>query len=203
VCSAVLKACDAVLEKKRQGENDVIEEYAEFVPEGLKPDAIKKLYAGKNSMTGGSSGKKLMYAFGAEFLEVRINTYTREIRVPRMVGAFAAGRVLNPRTARSQYLGGMIWGISSALHEETAIDEKRARYVNDSLGDYLIPVNADIDQVDIILVPEVDNDVNPAGVKGLGELANVGTAAAVASAVYHATGKRVRDLPIRIEDLLT
>jgi xanthine dehydrogenase YagR molybdenum-binding subunit len=202
VCSAVLKACDAVLEKKRHGENDVIEEYAEFVPQGLKPDAIKKLYAGKNSMTGGHSGKKLLYAFGAEFLEVRINTYTREIRVPRMVGAFAAGRVLNPRTARSQYLGGMIWGISSALHEATAIDEKRARYVNDSLGEYLIPVNADIDQVEIILVPEVDNDVNPAGVKGLGELANVGTAAAVANAVYHATGKRVRDLPIRIEDLL-
>jgi xanthine dehydrogenase YagR molybdenum-binding subunit len=119
-----------------------------------------------------------------------------------MVGAFAAGRVLNPRTARSQYLGGMIWGISSALHEATAIDEKRARYVNDSLGEYLIPVNADIDQVEIILVPEVDNEVNPAGVKGLGELANVGTAAAVANAVYHATGKRVRDLPIRIEDLL-
>jgi xanthine dehydrogenase YagR molybdenum-binding subunit len=96
----------------------------------------------------------------------------------------------------------MIWGISSALHEATEIDRGTARYVNDNLADYLMPVNADIDQVEVILVPEQDDFVNPAGVKGLGELANVGTAAAVASAVYHATGVRVRELPIRIEKLL-
>jgi xanthine dehydrogenase YagR molybdenum-binding subunit len=109
---------------------------------------------------------------------------------------------MNPRTARSQYLGGMIWGISSALHEATEIDKKRARYINDNLADYLVPVNADVDKVEIILVPEEDHNVNPAGVKGIGELANVGTAAAVANAVYHATGTRVRELPIRIEKLL-
>jgi xanthine dehydrogenase YagR molybdenum-binding subunit len=179
-----------------------IEEYAEYVPEGLAPDAVAALYAGKTMMTGGPHGKKLMYAMGAEFVEVRVHSLTREIRVPRIVGAFAAGRLMNTRTAHSQLMGGMIWGISSALHEATEIDRRDARYVNDNLADYMVPVNADIRQVDVILVPEVDADVNPAGVKGLGELANVGTAAAVANAVYQAIGKRIRELPIRIEKLL-
>ena len=119
-------------------------------------------------MTGGPHGDKLMYAMGAEFVEVRIHSRTREIRVPRMVGAFAAGHLVNTRMARSQLMGGMIWGISSALHEATEIDRGRARYVNDNLADYLIPVNADIHEVDVILVPEHDSDVNPAGIKGLG-----------------------------------
>ncbi len=180
-----------------------IEEYSEFVPEGLKPDAVAELYKGKLTMTGGPHGEKVMYAMGAEFVEVRVHGVTREIRVPRIVGAFAAGRLMNTRTAHSQLMGGMIWGISSALHEATEIDPKRGRYVNDNLADYMIPVNADIQDVQVILVSEVDHDVNPAGVKGLGELANVGTAAAVANAVYHATGKRIRQLPIRIESLLT
>ena len=179
-----------------------IEEYAEFVPPGIKPEAIRSLYEGRGALTGGPAGDKLMYALGAEFVELRIHAATREIRVPRMVGAFAAGRIMNPRTTRSQYLGGMIWGIGSALHEATEIDAVRARYVNDNFADYLIPVNADIGDVEIILVPEEDEHVNPAGVKGLGELANVGTAAAVSNAIYHATGRRIRQLPIRIEDLL-
>jgi xanthine dehydrogenase YagR molybdenum-binding subunit len=179
-----------------------LEEYSEFVPEGLNPSAMTDLYAGKLAMTGGPHGKKVMYAMGAEFVEVRIHSLTCEIRVPRIVGAFAAGRLMNTRTARSQLMGGMIWGVSSALHEATEIDKQRARYVNDNLADYRIPVNADIQDVEIILVPEIDEDVNPAGIKGLGELANVGTAAAIANAVYDATGIRVRDLPIRIEDLL-
>jgi xanthine dehydrogenase YagR molybdenum-binding subunit len=186
---------------KHAGVN-AIEEYAEFVPAGVKVDAIKQLYAGKVVMTGGPHGERLMYATGAEFVEVRIHALTGEIRVPRIVGAFAAARILNTRTARSQYMGGMIWGISSALHEATEIDRSRARYVNDNLADYLIPVNADVDQLEVILVPEEDDEVNPAGVKGIGELANVGTAAAIANAVYHATGRRIRDLPIRIEKLL-
>jgi xanthine dehydrogenase YagR molybdenum-binding subunit len=181
----------------------VIEEYAEFVPQGLRPDAVANLYQGKLTMTGGPEGQKVMYAMGAEFVEVRVHALTREIRVPRIVGAFAAGRLMNTRTVHSQYMGGMIWGISSALHEATEIDTARARYVNDNLADYAVPVNADIQRVEVILVPEVDHDVNPAGVKGLGELANVGTAAAVANAVYHATGKRIRQLPIRIESLLS
>jgi len=179
-----------------------IEEYAEFVPNGLKPDAVAKLYAGQAALAGGSKGEKLMYAMGAEFVEVHIHAMTHELRVPRIVGAFAAGHIMNTRTARSQLMGGMIWGISSALHEATEIDRKRARYINDNLADYLIPVNADVDAVEVILVSEEDTYVNPAGVKGLGELGNVGTAAAIANAVYHATGVRLRQLPIRMENLL-
>jgi xanthine dehydrogenase YagR molybdenum-binding subunit len=187
-----------------------IEEYAEFIPPDAQPNVvtelftnpIKKLYAGTPTLVGGSKGKKLMYAMGAEFVEVRVHAQTREIRVPRIVGAFAAGRIMNTRTARSQYMGAMIWGISSALHEATEIDPRNARYINDNLADYLVPVNADIAQVEVILVPEKDDSVNPAGVKGIGELGNVGTAAAVANAVYHATGVRVRQLPIRLEKLL-
>jgi xanthine dehydrogenase YagR molybdenum-binding subunit len=219
-CSTVLKACDAIVAKlggvagqmpsapqaraeqfKRLGVG-AIEEYAEFIPPGVPPEAVQKLYAGTSTQTGGHQGAKLMYAMGAEFVEVRINARTREIRVPRIVGAFAAGRIMNTRTARSQLMGGMIWGIGSALHEATEVDPRTARYVNDNLADYLIPVNADVDQLDVILVSEVDDFVNPAGVKGIGELANVGTAAAVANAVYHATGIRIRELPIRIDKLL-
>jgi xanthine dehydrogenase YagR molybdenum-binding subunit len=125
-----------------------LEEYAEFLPPGAKPDAMKQLYGGKPYLGGGSRADKLMYALGAEFVEVRINALTREIRVPRIVGAFAAGHIMNPRTARSQYMGAMIWGISSALHEATEIDERNARYVNDNLADYLVPVNADIQQLE-------------------------------------------------------
>ena len=109
---------------------------------------------------------------------------------------------MNTRTVHSQLMGGMIWGISSAMHEATEIDKRNARYVNDNLADYMIPVNADVEEVEIILVPEEDHDVNPVGIKGLGELANVGTAAAVSNAVYHATGIRIRKLPIRIEHIL-
>jgi xanthine dehydrogenase YagR molybdenum-binding subunit len=99
-------------------------------------------------------------------------------------------------------MGAMIWGISSALHEATEIDPRNARYINDNLADYLVPVNADVQQLEVILVPEKDDFVNPAGVKGIGELGNVGTAAAIANAVYHATGIRVRELPIRLEKLM-
>ena len=143
-----------------------------------------------------------MYAFGAELVEVRVHARTHEIQVPRIVGAFAAGHIMNTRTARSQLMGGMIWGISSALHEKTEIDPRAARYVNRDLAEYHVPVNADIRDVKVILVPETDTEVNPAGVKGLGELGNVGTAAAIQSAIYHATGKRIRSLPIRIDDLI-
>ncbi|MGH6663525.1 MAG: xanthine dehydrogenase family protein molybdopterin-binding subunit, partial [Pseudolabrys sp.] len=230
-CSVVMKACDAIMAKLNGSRTETVgsaasgnsleskfgrlgvstlEEYAEFIPRDAQPNVvselfrnpIKQLYAGHPTLVGGSKGKKLMYAMGAELVEVRVHAQTREIRVPRIVGAFAAGRIMNTRTARSQYMGAMIWGISSALHEATEIDPRNARYVNDNLADYLVPVNADIQQLEVILVPEKDDFVNPAGVKGIGELGNVGTAAAVANAVYHATGVRVRELPIRLEKLL-
>ena len=105
--------------------------------------------------------------------------------------------------ARSQFMGGAIWGVSSALHEKTEIDHRTARYVNENLADYLVPVNADVPSVEIIMVPETDTKVNPLGIKGIGEIGIVGMNAAIANAVHHATGIRVRELPIRIEHLLS
>ncbi len=127
---------------------------------------------------------------------------TREIRTPRVVSAFAAGTIVNPLTAHSQFMGGAIWGVSAALHEATEIDLTHARYVNDNLADYRIPVNADVPSVEIVMVHERDEMVNPAGIKGIGEVGIVGMNAAVANAVYHATGRRIRDLPITPEKLI-
>jgi xanthine dehydrogenase YagR molybdenum-binding subunit len=179
-----------------------IEVYAENLPHGVKPDGIAKLYAGQSSLAGGEHLKdRIQFAFGAEFVELRIHARTREIRCPRMVGAFAAGTIVSPTTAESQLMGGMIWGLSSALHEATEIDGRTARYYNDDLTEYLIPVNADVADVQVLMLPEHDSEVNDLGIKGLGELGNVGTNAAVANAVYHATGIRIRKLPIRLEKL--
>ncbi len=150
-------------------------------------------------------GQKAPYsshAFGAHFAEVHVDPDFGTVRLARMVSAFAAGHIVNARTARSQFLGGAVWGVSMALHEEARIDERTGRYMNANLESYLVPVNADIPAVDIILVDEHDEHVNPLGIKGIGEIGNVGSAAAVANAVYHATGKRVRDLPITPEKLL-
>ena len=118
------------------------------------------------------------------------------------MGAYAAGTIINPVTANSQFVGGIIWGISAALHESTEIDPNYASYTNDDLGEYLVPVNADIGSIKVIMVPESDKTINELGIKGVGELGNIGMNAAVANAVFHATGVRVRDLPIRIEKLL-
>lgn len=181
---------------------EVIEEYTEWKPDGAPWDAFHAMHNGQVRMVGGEMKDKSGYAFGAEFVEVRVHKLTREIRVPRATGAFAAGHIMNTRTAHSQLMGGMIWGISSALFDATEMDRKRARYVNDNLADYLVPVNADIGTIDVSILSETDNKINPAGIKGLGELGNVGTAAAISNAVYHATGKRFRKLPIRIEDLI-
>jgi xanthine dehydrogenase YagR molybdenum-binding subunit len=180
-----------------------IEEYGEWMPEGAPKDSFEAMHKGVVRMVGGPAfGDKIAYAFGAEFVEVRVNKFTSEIRVPRLLGAFAAGRIMNPRTARSQLMGGLIWGMSSALFEATEIDRRYARYVNDNLADYLVPVNADTPNVEVILLSETDTQIDPAGVKGIGELGNVGTTAAVCNAIYHATGKRIRKLPVRIEGLL-
>jgi xanthine dehydrogenase YagR molybdenum-binding subunit len=180
----------------------VVEEYGEWKPEGAPPDSLRAMHQGKVRIVGGSAMKdRIAYAFGAEFVEVRINRWTHEIRVPRLVGAFAAGHIMNPRTAHSQLMGGLIWGMSSALLESTELDERYARYVNDNLADYLVPVNADVPNVEVIMLSEEDDHINPAGVKGLGELANVGTNAAVCNAIFHATGQRIRRLPVRLENL--
>ncbi len=180
-----------------------VEAYAENVPEGSAPGAMAKLYQGQNPMLRGQKRKDVTaFAYGAQFVEVRVHRQTCEIRVPRMVGAFAAGTIVNPMAAHSQFMGGMIWGLSSALLEATEIDARAARYVNDNLSEYLIPVNADVRSVEVVMVPETDAAVNPMGIKGVGEIGIVGVNAAIANAVHHATGRRLRQLPIRIEDLL-
>jgi len=143
-----------------------------------------------------------MHAFGAQFAEVRVNEDTGEVRVPRLLGVFAAGHIVNPKTARSQFLGGMTWGLSMALHEESVLDPRFGDYVNHDFAEYHIATNADVGEIDVSWIEEDDPHVNPMGVKGIGELGIVGTAAAIANAVYHATGTRVRDLPITLDKLL-
>jgi xanthine dehydrogenase YagR molybdenum-binding subunit len=142
------------------------------------------------------------HSFGAQFAEVRVDEDFGTVRVTRVVGAFAAGRILNAKTARSQLLGGMVWGIGMALLENTVRDEHSARVVTKDLADYHVPVHADVPDLEVIMVPDDDPHVNAIGAKGIGEIGLVGMGAAIANAVYHATGKRVRDLPITPEKLL-
>jgi xanthine dehydrogenase YagR molybdenum-binding subunit len=143
-----------------------------------------------------------LYAFGAQFAEVRVDPDLGEVRVSRFCGAFAAGKILNPRTARSQYMGGIVWGIGNALTEITRTDLRTARIMTANLADYLVPTNADVPPIDVVIVPEEDQHVNEIGVKGIGEIGIVGAAAAIANAVYHATGTRIRELPIQPEKLI-
>jgi xanthine dehydrogenase YagR molybdenum-binding subunit len=138
----------------------------------------------------------------AVFVEVEVDEDLGSVRVTRVVSAIAAGRVVNPKMARSQILGGVVWGIGMALHEETQTDHNLGRFMNHSLAEYHIPVNADIGEVEVIFVEEEDTVVNALGSKGVGEIGIVGVAAAVANAIYHATGKRVREFPITLDKLL-
>jgi xanthine dehydrogenase YagR molybdenum-binding subunit len=137
----------------------------------------------------------------AVFAEVKVDEQLGVIRVTRMVSAIAAGRILNTKTAHNQIMGGMIWGIGMALHEETLLDHRFGRIMNANFGEYHVPVNADVHDVKVIFVDEPDDIINPLGIKGVGEIGLVGVAAAIANAVYHATGKRVRDLPITLDKL--
>ncbi len=143
-----------------------------------------------------------MHAFGAYFVETRVDADTGEVRVPRMTGVFAVGNVINPGTARSQFIGGMAMGLSMALHEESLVDGRFGHVVNQDLAEYHIPTNADVGEIDVSWIDEDDPYVNPMGSKGIGEIGIVGSAAAIANAVYHATGIRVRDLPITPDKIL-
>jgi xanthine dehydrogenase YagR molybdenum-binding subunit len=134
----------------------------------------------------------------AVFAEVKVDEQLGVIRVTRIVSAVAAGRILNTKTAGSQILGGVVWGIGMALHEETQIDHRFGRIMNANIAEYHVPVNADVHDIKVIFVDEPD-DSNPLGIKGVGEIGIVGVAAAIANAVHHATGKRVRDLPITLD----
>jgi xanthine dehydrogenase YagR molybdenum-binding subunit len=142
------------------------------------------------------------YAHSAIFAEVKVDEELGTVHVTRVVTAVAGGRVLNPKTARSQVLGGIVWGVGTALEEESVLDHAFGRFMNHNLAEYHVPVNADVQDIEVIFVDEQDDVVNPLGAKGLGEIGVVGVAAAIANAVYHATGKRVRDLPITLDKLL-
>lgn len=142
------------------------------------------------------------YTHSAIFAEVRVDEELGVVRVTRIVNAVAAGKILNPKTARSQILGGVVFGIGMALHEETLTDHNLGRFMNHNFAEYHVPVNADVHDIDVIFVEEHDDKVSPIGVKGLGEIGIVGTAAAIGNAIYHATGKRIRDLPITLDKLL-
>jgi xanthine dehydrogenase YagR molybdenum-binding subunit len=143
-----------------------------------------------------------MHAHGAVFAEVKVDPDFGQVRVTRLVGAFAAGTVVNPRMVRSQYYGGMIWGVSFALHEHTAVDKRTGRPMNANLAEYHVPVSADVPNIEAILVEERDVHVNALGIKGVGEIGITGTAGAIANAVWHATGIRVRSFPITLDKLI-
>ncbi|MCA1437413.1 xanthine dehydrogenase family protein molybdopterin-binding subunit [Bradyrhizobium sp. BRP20] len=186
VGSAIRAACIAVREQAAKSRND-------------RP--IEATASSKRDPE--AAARFSMHSFGAVFVEVAVDPDVGTIRVRRAVGAYGIGRVVNPRLAHSQCTGGMVGGIGMALMERTVLDARDGRPVNAHMADYLMPVNLDIPQIEANFVEEADPHVNELGVKGLGEIALVGIAPAIANAVFHATGKRVRTLPIRIEDVLT
>jgi len=160
------------------------------------------LEAQGDSRPGPEDKQRSMHAFGAVFVEAHVDRELGIVRVPRVVGAYAVGRVINAKTAHSQLMGGIVWGLSMALFEASRLDPRSGRFVNADLSEYHVPVNADIGDIDTLVVPDPDPYVNPLGAKGLGEVSMTGVAAAVANAVFHATGRRVRELPITVDKLI-
>jgi xanthine dehydrogenase YagR molybdenum-binding subunit len=168
----------------------------------LSRNGLKSIEGKANSDPTAGSKEYSMHSFGAQFAEVRVDPELGNIRVSRWVGAFGAGKIINAKTARSQMNGGVIYGIGMALTEETMLDTGLGRIMNADLAEYHVPVHADIPEIDISFVDETDYHINPVGAKGVGEIGITGVAAAIANAVYHATGVRVRDLPITLDKIL-
>jgi xanthine dehydrogenase YagR molybdenum-binding subunit len=157
---------------------------------------------GKSAADPAAQSTYAMHAHGAVFAEVKVDPDLGQMRVTRLVGAFAAGRIINPRMVESQLCGGMIWGVSFALHEHAIVDPRSGRPMNANLGEYHVAVNADVPSLEVILVEERDPHVNALGIKGVGEIGITGTAGAVANAIWHATGVRVRKFPITLDRLI-
>jgi len=160
------------------------------------------LEATRDSRSGAEREAFSMHSFGAVFAEVHVDPELGIITVPRLVGAYGVGRLMNRKTGHSQLMGGMVWGLGMALLEKTEMDPRTGRAVNANLADYHVPTNADIHAIDIIVVDENDPHINSLGAKGIGEIGAVGVAAAIGNAVFHATGKRIRDLPITLDQLI-
>ncbi|HEX7968976.1 MAG TPA: xanthine dehydrogenase family protein molybdopterin-binding subunit [Stellaceae bacterium] len=215
---AVRAACEAVRAKllalPQQGDRaasgtSAEPAYAGSRPGGAPPYAeilrrhgLDRIEATGEAKPGDEERKFSSYAFGAVFAEVRVDAETGTVRAPRIVGAYDVGRVVNPRLAHSQCIGGMVGGIGMALLEAADWDARYGRVMNANLAEYLVPVNPDVIEIDAVFVPSDDRNFNPIGAKGLAEIALCGVAPAVANAVYHATGKRIRELPITMEKLL-
>ncbi|GAB3727157.1 xanthine dehydrogenase family protein molybdopterin-binding subunit [Spirosoma lituiforme] len=168
----------------------------------LKRNGNKPLEEMQESKAGAEKNKYSTYGFGTIFAEVRVDEALGEVRVSRLLSVVSAGKIVNEKTARSQLLGGMIWGLSMALHEDTLRDPRTGRIMNPNLAEYHVPVNADIKDIENIFIAEDDELVNPAGVKGIGEMGVVGCVSAIVNAIYHATGKRHRDLPVTPDKVL-
>jgi xanthine dehydrogenase YagR molybdenum-binding subunit len=168
----------------------------------LARHGLQSLQAEGEAAPGDETKRFASAAFGAVFAEVRVDPLLGTVRVPRLVGAYDIGRVINPKIARSQCIGGMVGGLGMALLEQAEWDPKLGRVMNANLAEYLVPVNADVQELDAILVPAEDRNFNPLGSKGVAEIALTGVAPAIANAVYHAIGRRIRDLPITPEKLL-
>lgn len=175
---------------------------AEWWPNAMDAKSAQRGLAGGMAMTGPTEGGYASFSFGAQFAEVHVDPLLRTVRVSRMVGVFACGTIINRRTAHSNLAGGMVWGASFALLEQTQVDRPRARFANTDLAGYHLSSNADIGSVTVETVDEVDTVINEIGAKAVGEIGIVGMPAAIANAVYHATGLRVRKTPIQVEDLL-
>jgi xanthine dehydrogenase YagR molybdenum-binding subunit len=165
----------------------------------LRGDTLEAI--GKTA-PGAESKRTSQASHGAQFVEVAVNRVSGEVRVRRMVGVFDVGRVLNAKTAANQIIGGMVWGIAYALSEDAVIDTRTGRFVNPDFGEYHVAVNADVPQIEVHFIEEVDTSANPVGAKGVGELGISGAGAAVVNAIYNATGVRVRDMPVTLDKLL-
>lgn len=177
--------------------------YSDILKKAGKPMMEEEATAKPGAERGGPGSKGYsMHSFGAQFCEVHIDPELFTVRLARWVGAFAVGRPLNAKTLESQLRGGIVFGIGMALMEESVLDPTYGRIVNSNLAEYHVPVNADVPPIEVIVIPELDPYVNPAGTKGAGEIGITGAAAAIANAVYHATGKRIRDLPITLDKLM-
>jgi xanthine dehydrogenase YagR molybdenum-binding subunit len=168
----------------------------------LNRNNLKLVEASFDAKFDSQEKKYSMHSFGAQFAEVRVDPDLGQVRVSRFVGTAGGGRIMNMKTAQSQLVGAIVMGIGMTLMEETITDPRYGRIVNPNLGEYHVPVNADIPAIEAFFVEENDPYVNPIGAKGVGEIGVVGVAAAIANAVYHATGKRIRSLPITLDKLI-